>query len=163
MCFYTLFNATSAGFIVGRIVSCSCLCSFASFKENFSDKVRSRLRQGQRLSATRSETICDKVRRRLRRGQRPSLSAQLGRRRVLQEKWADTSPNGLESQCLSGFRVVRCCFITSPETSPETPPKPPPKPSPPTLPRVRVNLKFARRRKWEFEIPVSLQPNFKFG
>ena len=85
MCFYTLFNVSSAGFIAGRIVLCSCFNTSASFKENFSNQVRSRLRQGQRLSATRSETICDKVRRRLWQGQRLSVAAQLGHWRVLHQ------------------------------------------------------------------------------
>ena len=42
--------------------------------------------------------------------------------KVLQEKGGNTSPKCAEMPCLSVFQMVRCCFITSPETSPETPP-----------------------------------------
>ena len=34
----------------------------------------------------------------------------------------NTSPKGLRTLCLWAFQMVRCCFITSPETPPETPP-----------------------------------------
>ena len=82
-----------------------------TLSEMVSDQVRDYLWPAQGCLLTLSGIVADLLRSHQRHLQRESCWRR-----------GNTSPKWSQSPCLSDFPMVRCFFITSPETSPKTPP-----------------------------------------